>query len=751
MLLQTWSGNSHFTHCRVGTPIQTQTPRGAMQRPMNNLKQRMFRWSALAGIAVVFIAGSRWATAQEPVPVPPDDPLEVLVEPVPQRQTGRIVKIEAGKVTLERNDNNEKVTVLVPPDAKIVLNKEPAELKDLKPGDFIQVTSPPGNASVAVDVVAARVKEEADQPDQAPAPGTRERERERPRGRDRADLGRGGLGVVMTSTPGGAALILGVRSDTPAQQAGIIPGDFVMRFADKPVESARVLLDRIQEQEPGEPVEITISRRDEMKTAKVVLTDAQRARDAVVTDASAYLAAGAEFSSQQLSREVGQGAQGVQAQGGVRAPDGFVVGAPGAATGFGTPGFGNVSNRQLVLQILREVRALADQLLGGNGGNGGANVGNGGDGVNRGVGGGNVQPGTATPGVVPGGGNRQPGTATPGVVPRGGNRQPGTATPGVVPGGGNRQPGTATPGVVPGGGNRQPGTATPGVAPGTVPAGGAGNAASGGMGMLAPVPNGSRRPLLENLLNAVFAQPAANRQAQPPTRPRSGNVQPRASQPAGQTRPQRQPGNATNNPAAAQPNQKPQPNNQTQPIQPTDPNQPIRRNQGPPNAPNAATQPDGTGTRPATNQTFPNAPGTVGVPQAADGANAGAGSGAPFEANGNNGLGNVTDRQLLVLILQELRTIRMLVGGGTGDVQAQPAFGNGANNMAAQPGAGRGANNVTAQPATPATGRGADNVTPQAPEAAGGEETRDPGAFAPSEAATRRGGDAGATPRASGR
>ena len=95
-----------------------------------------------------------------------------IVEPEPEivRFTGRIVRLEGNELTLETNDTNENLTHTIAADAEVVLNQEPAELRDLRPGDFVRIRVVAGGNPQVSLVWAAREQEHADQPDKTYPP-----------------------------------------------------------------------------------------------------------------------------------------------------------------------------------------------------------------------------------------------------------------------------------------------------------------------------------------------------------------------------------------------------------------------------------------------------------------------------------------------------------------------------------------------------------------------------------------------------
>ena len=246
---------------------------------------RLWGWAVLPALALG-LAFSGPAAAQKPpgLPSPANPPPGapapqphvpaggadsgegLRVEPESPRVTGRIVRIEENRITLETNDTNEEVTFAVDARGDIVLNKETAELRDLRPGDFVRLTLTAGEKPQAEMVWAARVKAESDQPDQYfPPAAFREtgeearRSERRGQGRIRGQMaGAGGLGVVVTETPGVGVMVVGVRAGTPAAQAGLYVGDYIVGIDNRQIQNGQQFIQTIQSYRPGAEAVLTV-------------------------------------------------------------------------------------------------------------------------------------------------------------------------------------------------------------------------------------------------------------------------------------------------------------------------------------------------------------------------------------------------------------------------------------------------------------------------------------------------------------
>lgn len=207
------------------------------------------------------------AAPQPHVPAGGADSGEGLrVEPESPRVTGRIVRIEENRITLTTNDTNKEVTFAVDARGEIVLNKDTAELRDLQPGDFVRLTLTNGEKSQAEMVWAARVKAESDQPDQYFPPAAFRETGEEARRSERQGQGRvrgrmsgaGGLGVVVTETPGVGVMVVGVRAGTPAAEAGLYVGDYIVGIDNRQIQNGQQFIQTIQSYRPGAEAVLTV-------------------------------------------------------------------------------------------------------------------------------------------------------------------------------------------------------------------------------------------------------------------------------------------------------------------------------------------------------------------------------------------------------------------------------------------------------------------------------------------------------------
>jgi hypothetical protein len=95
--------------------------------------------------------------------------------------------------------------------------------------------------------------------------------------RQQARQGDPELGVAIAATQEGLE-ILRVYPNTAAEQAGLQPGDRIVRFGDQRVRSVEELVQVLQQRDPGESVQVLVDRDGQQATMEVQLQASQRAR-----------------------------------------------------------------------------------------------------------------------------------------------------------------------------------------------------------------------------------------------------------------------------------------------------------------------------------------------------------------------------------------------------------------------------------------------------------------------------------------
>ncbi|MGH7202306.1 MAG: PDZ domain-containing protein, partial [Planctomycetaceae bacterium] len=240
---------------------------------------------AAAALAWMAVAPSVWAQQEDAARNQDDAPRQDAAEPeAPKSHTGEFVKAGEGEFTMTvrgENQHSHKVT----DETRVTINGEDASLEELKQGDRIKVTM--GENNVALAVEAAR----RDAPNQdQPMPSERPRQRddaaptrpERPRDVPRdgqqppqageqpqANGRRSEIGIMISGTFRDGAVIQGVMSGGPAQDAGLQSGDVILAVGGQQVNSPRDAVNFITSAEPGQQITITVRRGEEAREIPV--------------------------------------------------------------------------------------------------------------------------------------------------------------------------------------------------------------------------------------------------------------------------------------------------------------------------------------------------------------------------------------------------------------------------------------------------------------------------------------------------
>lgn len=77
------------------------------------------------------------------------------------------------------------------------------------------------------------------------------------------------LGLLIAPTPSGSPLVVGVRRGSPAEQAGIEQGDFIVSLDGKKVTSPEQLTEKLSGMKPNATTKVTIWRNGEQSTHQV--------------------------------------------------------------------------------------------------------------------------------------------------------------------------------------------------------------------------------------------------------------------------------------------------------------------------------------------------------------------------------------------------------------------------------------------------------------------------------------------------
>ena len=84
-------------------------------------------------------------------------------------------------------------------------------------------------------------------------------------------VARGWLGVSTGPAPRSGALVVAVQQGSPANRAGLAPGDVIVRFGDRPIEEPDDVAALTLELEPGTKVPIEVQRNGKRQTIDVTL------------------------------------------------------------------------------------------------------------------------------------------------------------------------------------------------------------------------------------------------------------------------------------------------------------------------------------------------------------------------------------------------------------------------------------------------------------------------------------------------
>ncbi len=84
------------------------------------------------------------------------------------------------------------------------------------------------------------------------------------------------LGDYFDVDEGEGVLVLEVMEDSPAEDAGLKPGDVILKVDDDKISDREDLIETVREHDPGERVEITYKRKRRTRTVEVELDKAPR-------------------------------------------------------------------------------------------------------------------------------------------------------------------------------------------------------------------------------------------------------------------------------------------------------------------------------------------------------------------------------------------------------------------------------------------------------------------------------------------
>jgi S1-C subfamily serine protease len=86
---------------------------------------------------------------------------------------------------------------------------------------------------------------------------------------DEPGEGKHQLGVTVdVDTSAGAAVVVGVTPDTPAEKAGLQPGDVITRVNDQPITGTEALVEAVERAKPGTDITLAVAHGPEVKEVK---------------------------------------------------------------------------------------------------------------------------------------------------------------------------------------------------------------------------------------------------------------------------------------------------------------------------------------------------------------------------------------------------------------------------------------------------------------------------------------------------
>ncbi len=179
---------------------------------------------------------------------------------------GTVKKVGEQSLIIQQEDpEGGRQQIEVGQGTKITLNDKEIGLDALKRGDKVTVTTSKGDRKPAAAIEVSRKKGKRRQATRAEQPGEQREagEEEEPPAV---------LGVVIVKPRGeDQVTVLRVAPESPADRAGLRPGDEVVEVDGREITSPSQLGELIAEKKPGEKVKITFDRDGEERTARVRL------------------------------------------------------------------------------------------------------------------------------------------------------------------------------------------------------------------------------------------------------------------------------------------------------------------------------------------------------------------------------------------------------------------------------------------------------------------------------------------------
>lgn len=177
-------------------------------------------------------------------------------------------------------DGEKRHSHKVNDETKVTLNGEQAELKDLKSGDDIRVTTNEDNVALKIEATrgrdAARERDERD-----PTPGQSDRQdprdqrdpsdRRQAQDRDAGDRGesRIRLGVRVQESPTTGVYVTDVMPNSPAARAGIQRGEYILSIDGRRISSPQNFRSELTGLEAGKSAKVVLWRNRTQRTLDV--------------------------------------------------------------------------------------------------------------------------------------------------------------------------------------------------------------------------------------------------------------------------------------------------------------------------------------------------------------------------------------------------------------------------------------------------------------------------------------------------
>ena len=303
--------------------------------------------------------------ADPPAPATPVDPRPDTPTPDPRPDdpefegvAGQIVEIGERQIVVLPNDSRQKVAFRVLEGARILINREQADLSNLKVGDRVRITAAARGSDLAREILAARM---TPSPAPRPAPAGRQQPKQQDQEIDVAtsETGRNrdaGMGLVVTTAANGGVMVVDAQENSPADRAGLRAGDLLASLEDKELSSPQEFVQRVREKRPGEKATLMVMRGGRAIKGDVTLARREAAPDVIIRRPASAVQPAANGAQVEHEFDVSTGLPTATA------PAGTAVAPAGGANG--QPG-GDLQRVEQTLQLLlQEIRALRQEMRG---------------------------------------------------------------------------------------------------------------------------------------------------------------------------------------------------------------------------------------------------------------------------------------------------------------------------------------------------------------------------------------------------